>query len=118
MTYAPQHASASRLVGRKGGAVSFTTTTRTHGGSTGTSTATTATMTGYAVRVRGDARQYERLNLVESESPTLLFVPDTYGDIPELGAKVTWGGSDYTVRAVEATAPDGTAVLSRVVVSR
>ena len=117
MSYATSHASALKLVTSKGTSVTFTKVTTDYDGETDTHTTTSATVTGKAVRVRGRARTYEALGLIESKAPTLLFAPDTYGSEPVLGSTLSWGGTTYTVRDVEPVAPDGTAIVARVVVS-
>lgn len=118
MTYQSEHADALADVEAAGAAVTFTLVTQTYDAETDTSTPATTTVSGHAVRVRGNPRQYEALGLVEASTPTLLFVPTTYGEEPELGATVVWNGETYTVRDVAPLAPDGSAILSRVVVSR
>lgn len=120
MSYAPDHASALLDLTRAGAAVTFTLTRPgTFSPSTDTwSTPTETTVTGAAVRVKGSPLTYQRLNLAPSEAPTLLFTPTTYGDVPALGSAVVWGSVTYVVKDVEPLAPDGTAILSRVVVAR
>lgn len=118
--YATTHAQAVADVKAAGLAVTFT---RTAGGTynrlTDTTTgSTTTTVTGWAVRVPGSPITYERLNLVQSEAPTLLFAPTTVGTLPPLSAQVNWGGVSYTVRDVDPIAPDGVALVARVVVAR
>ncbi len=119
MSYAPEHASALADVTAAGSAVTFTwRTPGVHDPATDTfTTAATVTVAGYALRVRGDPDRYRALSLVEAQAPTLLFTPTTYGALPALGASVTWGGTVYTVRDVAPLAPDGTAILARVVVA-
>lgn len=120
MTFAPQHASALATVSRKGAAVTFTfKNPGTYDEATGLfSGASTTTITGSAVRVRGNPKTYDRLSLKQSEAPTLLFTPETYGSLPEMDYTVTWNSIVYTVRDVEPVAPDGTAILAKIVVAR
>jgi hypothetical protein len=120
MSYAVDHASALADVTAAGAAVTFTVTNPgTSNPLTGQFTGnSTSTVTGSALRVKGDPKRYEALNLVESEAPTLLFTPTTYGQLPSLEATVTFGGTVYRVRDVDPLAPDGTAILARIVVSR
>lgn len=73
---------------------------------------------GWAIRTRGEPDTYEALTLVEEEAPTLLFVPDTLGEVPPLGATATWEGRQYTVRDVLPLEPDGHPILARVVIAR
>jgi hypothetical protein len=120
MGYAGTHARAAALVKRKGVAVTFSLLSPgTYDAATDTySTPSTSTWAGYAVRVPGDPIKYESLGLVQGEAPTLLFGPTTYGDQPALGAKVTWGSADYTVRHVDPVEPDGNAIVCEVIVAR
>ena len=78
----------------------------------------TSTVTGSAIQVQGIPRQYAGLNLVESEAPTLLFTPSTYGELPSLGDTIEWNDVVYRVRAIFPIAPDGVAIMARVIVSR
>ena len=101
-------------------AVTFThSTPGTYDAATDTwGTPVTTTVTGEAVRVRGDPETYRALGLIQSENPTLLFTPATYGEAPEPGYTVEWSNVVYTVRDVNPVAPDGVMILARVVVSR
>ena len=65
-----------------------------------------------------------------------MFVPTTYGDVPDLGYTTTWGGETrrwadtfgwgdvktqsfvYTVKQVQPLAPDGTVIMARIVVGK
>ena len=76
------------------------------------------TVSGVALQVKGDPEEYEALKLIEKATLTLLFVAETYGEFPPLGAFCEWGELRYQVEAIRKLAPDGTAVLSRVIVSR
>lgn len=118
MTYAAQHDRALDQVRRKGAALTFTKSTRTLDDETGEASVSTATVAGQAVRVPGDPKRYGDLGLLESQAPTLLFVPTTLGEEPELGATCAWGGETFTVADVEPLAPDGSTILARVVVKR
>lgn len=116
--YTAEHSRAYGLIGRKGADVTFTRTASGYNASAGTVTVVDTTVVGKAVRTKGDPVMYQTLGLVETEAPTLLFSGTTYGGSPEPGDKVTWASKVYTVRHVEPVAPDGTAILCRVVVSR
>ena len=76
------------------------------------------TISGVALQIKGDPEEYEALKLIEKAALTLLFVAETYGEFPPLGASCEWGEMRYQVEATRKVAPDGTAILSRVVVSR
>lgn len=112
--------SVAGMVRFKGASVTFTQTLPgTHTATTGRfASPSTATVAGYAMRVTGDPERYKALQLVESEAPTLEFVPTTDGQVPALGSTVTWSGTVYTVRDVEPIGYSGTASRSRVVVAR
>lgn len=118
-SYTTEHASALADVGAAGASVTFTSASAgTYSPTAGTwSSAATSTVTGQAVRVKGDPKVYAGLELVESDAPTLLVVPTTYGQVPALGSKVTWNSTVYTVKHVQVVAPNGSAILSRVVVA-
>lgn len=119
MPYATDHAAALTDVADAGASITFTDVTQgSYDPETDTATPSTATVTGSAVRVQGDPQMYEALGLVEAEPATLLFAPTTYGDTPALGSTCTWGSSTFTVRAVNPVAPDGSAIIAKVVVSR
>lgn len=91
----------------------------TYDGETRTwSTPTSTSITGSAMQVQGDPEKYKALGLVESEAPTLLFVPNTYGDAIGVGWTVTWANKNYTVTDVSHVAPDGVVILTRAVVTR
>ena len=103
-------------------AVTFTRTTQgSYDPETDSATLSTTTVVGTAVRGAGNPKRYQALGLVESDAPTLIFVPTTYGQFPEPGDTVVWpptGGSTYTVRDVENISPDGVSILSRVIVEK
>lgn len=119
-SYAQDHAGALLDLTEAGAAVTFThVTPGTYDASTDTWTdAVDASVSGYAIRTRGNPLRYQALNLTQSESPSLLFTPTTYGQQPAIGSTVTWDSVSYTARDVEPVEPDGTAILSKVVVSR
>lgn len=119
-TYDQDHASALLDLTEAGASVTFThITPGTYSASTDTWTdAVDASVSGHAIRTRGNPIRYQALNLVQSESPTLLFAPTTYGQQPALGSTVTWDSVSYSARDVEPLEPNGTAILSRVIVSR
>lgn len=117
--FAADHAGALADLAEAGASVTFTLTTPgTYDAATDThSSPTTSTVTGSAIKVSGRPKKYEALGLRESEAPTLLFAPTTYGQLPALGASVAWGSATYTVRDVDSVAIDGTAIIAYVVVA-
>lgn len=118
--YAEDHASALADVREAGTAIAFTLDSP--GAQTATTglyaNPTTTTVSGYAIEHGGDPKEYERLGLIQSEAPRLLFAPDTYGEEPPLSASCTWGGGTCIARSVKRIGPDGTAIMSYVIVSR
>ncbi len=116
--FAAEHADMYAEVAANGAAVTFTKTTPgAFNESTGvTADPTVSSVAGVAMKVKGDKKRYESLSLIESNAPTLLFVPATYGDEPDLGAIGEWAGDPVTLKDVETFAPDGTAISARCVV--
>jgi hypothetical protein len=120
MSYASDHADALAALQSAGARLTFTLK------SPGEYDALTDTRTepevleakGAAMEVKGDPEEYAALGLIRSSSVTLLFAPSTYGLAPDLaGYSVTWGGKEYVVKSTEPLAPDGNAILTRVVCS-
>jgi hypothetical protein len=120
MSYNGQHAGALALVTRKGASVTFTRRSPgTHTATTGRfASASSSSIAGSAVQVASEPEQLRALSLVETDAPTLFFVPSTYGQMPDELDEVTWNSLTYRVRAIQRIAPDGTAIAARVVVSR
>lgn len=118
--YAEDHADALATVREDGVAVAFTAdtpgtlneATGQFGESAGSS------IPGFAIRKKGDLEQYAALGLDPTESPTLFWVPETYGHVPALGMACTFGGKPYTVKAVDPLAPDGVAIAADVIIAR
>lgn len=110
----------SGLIRRKGAAVTFTSTTGgVYDPLTGQTTgATTVTVTGHAMQIAGDPDLYKELGLVESDNPTLQFVPSVTGVLPSLSATVVWGGNTYAVKNRKPLAMNGTATAAHIVVGR
>ena len=117
--YTQDAADALAAVADAGAAVTFTfTTPGTYDESTDTwSTPTTDTVTGSAIEIPGNPMTYQALSLVRSKAPSLFFAPDTYGDLPDAGYVVTWGGVAYTVKDVQPLQPDGMAIAATIVVA-
>lgn len=105
---------------RKGAAVTFTKVIPgTYDPATDTTGAsTTVTVSGYAMRIRGDADEYIRLGLIQSEHPMLSFEPDTPGELPTLGMTVEFGGETLTVEDVDPCAMNGTPTSAHIRCSR
>lgn len=116
--YTRQYAQALRMLRAKGSPITFTLIPRTQNATTRTVTAgTPVTVSGYAARVQGDPKEYERLGLVEAEPLTLEFVAVPFGDEVPLDALTTWMDAPRRVAKVSPTAPDGPHIVSRVVVA-
>jgi hypothetical protein len=118
--YADDFAGAYADVAAAGAAVTFTKVTTTQDDTTGAPNApSTATVTGVAIRVKGDPIKYRDLGLTESEAPTLFFVPLAQGDLPALASTVSWGGETYTVRDLRPLDVDGQgAICVRIICAR
>lgn len=116
--YAAKHAKAHAKVLAAGFAITWSGETRSdYNPETGASTLTITTVVGVAIRDKGDPKVYDRLGLIESDAPTLLFVADTAFEVPELGMTGTMAGVKYTVRDVNPIAPGGSAIMTKLVVS-
>lgn len=70
------------------------------------------------MQIDGDPDTYKALELIETENPTLLFAPDTVGELPELGSQVSWGGSSLVVKSRRPLAMNGTATAAMLVVGK
>jgi len=114
--YTADHASALADLRDAGAAVTFSRVTNEHDEATGLLTPTTTTIAGYAIRDTGRPDRYERLGLVPSTNPTLLFAASTFGDEAALGDTVTWDSATMTVKDVEPVGPAGTAIIAFIVV--
>jgi hypothetical protein len=108
-TYAADAASARADIKDAGAAVAFTR-------NSGDPNYTITTITGYAIQARGLPDTYRLLSLVESSNPTLLFAADNYGDRPSVGDTIVWAGTTYTTKDTNLIAPDGVAIITRVIV--
>lgn len=112
--------SLSGVLMRKGAAVLFShATPGTYDPATDTSTPPTiVSVAGRAMEIDGDPELFKALELIESESPTLLFLPDTPGQLPALGSTVPWGADTFTVKNIKCEAMNGTPHSARIVVVR
>lgn len=118
MSYADDAAGALADIKDAGSAVSFTRTVQVIDPTTEQPSApSVTTVTGAALQVHGDPQQYERMKLTEKKPLTLLFAPDTYGTLPSLGSELAYQGDGYVVRSVDPVAPDGVAIIAKVVLS-
>ena len=108
------------FLAHRGKAVEFVhTAAGTHDPATETHGAPVVTkVKGQAMRVAGDPERYKALELIESESPTLLFTPKTRGELPAMDSVVEWGDVGFSVKDIEPLALNGTATAARIVVSR
>jgi hypothetical protein len=118
--YTAEHAGAAADVRSAGAPVVWTMAAPSaYDAATGLVGAPTVTeIAGYALRTRGNPARYRELGLVETEAPTFLFVAATFGALPALGGTMRFGGHTYTARDIEPLAPDGVAILARVVAQR
>ena len=117
MSYATDHADALADIREAGTDVTFTLSeTTTNETTDAESTAVISTVSGAAIRASGKPQVYGPGNLTVSAPTTLLFAPDTYGERPALGSTVDWEGATWTVESVNPISPDGTDIISRVVI--
>lgn len=118
--YAADHAGALADLAADGVAVSFAyTVAGPYTPDTDTAgAATTTTVTGSAVQVTPDRRQFAALNLVEGRTVALFFAPTTFGSLPVLGSTFSFGGETFVVRSVDPLAPAGTAIAATIVGAR
>ena len=70
------------------------------------------------MQVDGDPEVYKTLGLTETDNPTLIFRPDTDGQLPSLGSTTTWGVDGFTLKSVRPLAMNGTATAAFVVIGR
>jgi hypothetical protein len=49
---------------------------------------------------------------------TIVFRPDTAGEVPENGSTCTWAGEEWSVRSTDPVAMNGVAIGARVVLER
>lgn len=101
--------------GLLGARVTFVSTAAgTHDPATATFTGGAETrVSGVAIRGAGNPKLYKAMGLVESEAPTLNFIPDVVGAATVLGAVVVWEGQTFRVRAVDAGEPCHSIMVSR-----
>lgn len=102
----------------RGTAVTFSLPGISYTESTGATTPSTSSVTGYAIEVAGDVKEYSALGLKVENTMTLLFRPDTAGEDPATGSVASWASAGYTVKSTDTLAPFGTALETRVVMSR
>lgn len=101
-------------------AVNFTRTVQTTDSATGRVTSSPTTIPGSAIQTRGNPKRYEALQLRETEAPTLLWTPAVYGQQPDPapGDLVEWRSRTWTVKDVDAVAPDGVLIVARIIIVR
>lgn len=98
--------------------VTFTRRITTHDRETDAISASESTVPGRAMKVRGDPERYKALQLIEAESPTLLFVPTVYGQRIKAGDTIQWRNATYTARDCNHLEPDGVVIQTRVIIER
>lgn len=74
---------------------------------------TRGTASSYALQVKSDPDRLAALGLVLANPVTLLVAASGLAVTPAPGMAMTWAGLTYTIKLVEAVAPDGTAILYR-----
>lgn len=76
------------------------------------------TASGSAMQVRGDPDRFAALSLVLVDPVTLLVAASGLAITPQPGDSMVWAGATYTVKDVDPTGPDGTAIFYRIIGSR
>lgn len=119
--YSAQHAAALAALQAKGAAVSFVKVEQgTHNPETETYGEPTLTsVDGWAIEVKSDQAENQNIaadGLVLRQPVTLLFAANTFGEVPAIGSTGSWAGTQRTVHLVRPLRPDGTAIISRVLV--
>lgn len=82
------------------------------------------TIDGEGIFVRGLGSTYREIGLIESQAPTLLFTPTTYGlraftdEFVKAGDTCDIEGETFTAKDVRPFGPDGIVVSARIVVAR
>lgn len=121
--YSSQIATAKRLIQAKGRAVTLERDSSTYDPVTGSDTTTTTTYDTVAVLLPPDsstlqayAKQFQDGTLVLSKVQ-MAYMPQFDVD-PEPGDRLSIGGVDWSVVGVETTAPDGTSIIHKVLVSK
>lgn len=111
--------SLSGILATKGAAVLFShTEPGAYDQATDTTTAPVqSAVAGHAMEIDGDPELYKALELIGTHSPTLLFKPDTPGQLPGLGWTIFWGGETFTVKNITRLAMKGTPEAARIVVT-
>lgn len=101
--------------GLLGAPVTFVSTAEgAHDPATATFAGGSATsVSGMAIKGKGNPKTYKSLGLVESEAPTLNFIPNVVGEVTVLGAVVVWESVSFRVRSVDAGEPCHIIVVSR-----
>lgn len=97
------HRRALNLARRVGKPVTFTLTElQSHDPLLETSTpVVTSSVPGYVVPDNPDPARFQALGLTITEAVSLVFTPQVHGQIPQVGAKGTIDGVNYTLRHVE-----------------
>jgi hypothetical protein len=124
MSYAPAQALASRLIGEKGGPVTFTRSVQSAYDpvtGAGGATVTTASSTAVAKKPGGaDVERFKQLGTVDQVFRVLLVAAPALGSFaPKPNDAVAYGGESLTVRDVASLSPDGVSpILYDVVAGR
>lgn len=116
--YATEHADALEAISAAGDMVVVKDVGKTYTAATDSSIDTSSYISGYAVEVPGDPERYQGLGLVEQRPRTLIFVGEFYlaERVPSVGDTIEWDGADWTIRAATPIRPDGTPIVTRLVV--
>lgn len=119
-SYVAEAASARADIAAAGAPVTFTTASgRVYDPDTGLwSGGTPVTTTGSAIQVKDDPMRFSALGLQIADPITLLVAAAGLTLVPSPNIAMTWRGVIYTVKNVEALAPNGSPITYTVIGSR
>lgn len=120
MSFADDHASALADILASGQAVTFVSTVEAYDETLGrTTTGASTSVSGGLLRKKGNPLVYAAMDLLQLENITGLWCSSTYGERPKLGSTVQLdAGKPFTLKSLDAVAPDGKDIVANVIVSR
>jgi hypothetical protein len=119
MDYVAKHASALAKLKVDGIAADFSQTIPgIYDPITDTTTPPTVIPTpGYGVEIPGTPVEYGAMELIGVNALTIMWVPTTYGDQPNLEAQIVWHGVLRTIYQVFPIAPIGPLIAAKIVIT-
>ena len=119
--YAAEIADAGTDIADAGQPITFTRTTQVYAPATDASTPAITTASGFAIRVRPryiDVTRFLEPGLAIVDHVTLLVAAAGMDFDPLPGDTFEWGAYTYSVKVVDPTGPDGSAIIWRIIGSR